>query len=260
MKRLLNKTWAKLTAFFLTIIFAAMTVLAGVGVGFLVNYNVFLDGGTYLREELYESQCNNAIYSAYYYLRDLMVNAGALADDTSGTDDSTTPDADTTPEELQQVTNDLAGAFASGFPREDTACHLAVANKDTGEITFENFELTDSDKPLYSAQETFSFTFADGHTEEFAIIADLLRADTTDNSFYLVSEWLLAHTGLTVFLAALFLLLPAAAYGIGYLQGPAQRERINTGIKIGVSKKQRKQQREKKARKKAGAKTPERLI
>ena len=207
MKRLLNKTWAKLTAFFLTIIFAAMTVLAGVGVGFLVNYNVFLDGGTYLREELYESQCNNAIYSAYYYLRDLMVNAGALADDTSGTDDSTTPDADTTPEELQQVTNDLSGAFASGFPREDTACHLAVANKDTGEITFENFELTDSDKPLYSAQETFSFTFADGHTEEFAIIADLLRADTTDNSFYLVSEWLLAHTGLTVFLAALFLLL-----------------------------------------------------
>ena len=207
MKRLLDKTWAKLTAFFLTIIFAAMTVLAGVGVGFLVNYNVFLDGGTYLREELYESQCNNAIYSAYYYLRDLMVNAGALADDTSGTDDSTAPDADTTPEELQQVTNDLPGAFASGFPREDTACHLAVANKDTGEITFENFELTDSDKPLYSAQETFSFTFADGHTEEFAIIADLLRADTTDNSFYLVSEWLLAHTGLTVFLAALFLLL-----------------------------------------------------
>ena len=207
MKRLLNKTWAKLTAFFLTIIFAAMTVLAGVGVGFLVNYNVFLDGGTYLREELYESQCNNAIYSAYYYLRDLMVNAGALADDTSGTDDSTTPDADTTPEELQQVTNDLPGAFASGFPREDTACHLAVANKDTGEITFENFELTDSDKPLYSAQETFSFTFADGHTEEFAIIADLLRADTTGNAFYLVSEWLLAHTGLTVFLAALFLLL-----------------------------------------------------
>ena len=207
MKRLLNKTWAKLTAFFLTIIFAAMTVLAGVGVGFLVNYNVFLDGGTYLREELYEAQCSDAIYSAYYYLRDLMVNAEALADDTSGTDDSTTPDADTTPEELQQVTNDLPGAFASSFPREDTACHLAVANKDTGEITFENFELTDSDKPLYSAQETFSFTFADGHTEEFAIIADLLRADTTGNAFYLVSEWLLAHTGLTVFLAALFLLL-----------------------------------------------------
>ena len=141
MKRLLDKTWAKLTAFFLTIIFAAMTVLAGVGVGFLVNYNVFLDGGTSLREELYEAQCSGAIYRAYYYLRGLMVNAGALADDTSGTDNnSTTPGEDTTPEELQQVTNDLPGAFASGFPREDTACHLAVANKDTGEITFENFE------------------------------------------------------------------------------------------------------------------------
>ena len=46
---------------------------------------------------------------------------------------------------------------------------------------------------------------------------------------------------------SLFLLLPAVAYGVGYLQGPVQRERINTGIKIGVNKKQRKQQREKKA-------------
>ena len=210
MKRFLDKTWAKLTAFFLTIIFAAMTVLAGVGVGFLINYNVFLDGGTYLREELYESQCSGAISSAYYYLRGLMASAGALADDTPGTDtsdNSTTPSADITAGELQQAIDDLSGAFAGRFTREDTSCHLAVANKDTGEITFENFALTDSDKPLYSAQETFSFTFADGHTEEFAIIADLLRADATYNSFYLVSEWLLAHTGLTVFLAALFLLL-----------------------------------------------------
>ena len=210
MKRFLDKTWAKLTAFFLTIIFAAMTVLAGVGVGFLINYNVFLDGGTYLREELYESQCSGAINSAYYYLRGLMASAGALADDTPGTDtsdNSTTPSADITAEGLQQVIDDLPGAFAGRFTREDTSCHLAVANKDTGEITFENFALTDSDKPLYSAQETFSFTFADGHTEEFAISADLLRADATYNSFYLVSEWLLAHTGLTVFLAALFLLL-----------------------------------------------------
>ena len=210
MKRFLDKTWAKLTAFFLTIIFAAMTVLAGVGVGFLINYNVFLDGGTYLREELYESQCSGAINSAYYYLRGLMASAGALADDTPSTDtsdNSTTPSADITAEELQQVIDDLPGAFAGRFTRENTSCHLAVANKDTGEITFENFALTDSDKPLYSAQETFSFTFADGHTEEFAIIADLLRADATYNSFYLVSEWLLAHTGLMVFLAALFLLL-----------------------------------------------------
>ncbi len=210
MKRFLDKTWAKLTAFFLTIIFAAMTVLAGVGVGFLINYNVFLDGGAYLREELYESQCSGAISSAYYYLRGLMVKAGALADDTpsaDASDNSTTPSADITAGGLQQVIDDLPSAFAGRFTREDTSCHLAVANKDTGEITFENFALTDSDKPLYSAQETFSLTFADGHTEEFAIIADLLRADATYNSFYLVSEWLLAHTGLTVFLAALFLLL-----------------------------------------------------
>ena len=216
MKRFLDKTWAKLTAFFLTIIFAAMTVLAGVGVGFLINYNVFLDGGTYLREELYESQCSGAINSAYYYLRGLMASAGALADDTPGTDtsdNSTTPSADITAGELQQAIDDLSGAFAGRFTREATSCHLAVANKDTGEITFENFALTDSDKPLYSAQETFSFTFADGHTEEFAISADLLRSDEMPSYSHLLLAWLLDHTGLVIFLTVLSLLLTLFCFG-----------------------------------------------
>ena len=207
MKRLLNKTWAKLTAFFLTLLFGTMAVLGGLGIGILASCNVFLDGGAYMRETMYESQCSSAIHNAYYYLRGTLANAGLLADDTPDADTSDTTAADITDEEQQQALDDLPRAFSESFSREDTSCHLAIVGKNTGEITFENFELTDSDKPLYSAQETFSFTFADGHTEEFAIIADLLRADTTDNSFYLVSEWLLAHTGLTVFLAALFLLL-----------------------------------------------------
>lgn len=33
MKRLLDKTWAKLTSFFLTLLFGTMTVLGGLGVG-----------------------------------------------------------------------------------------------------------------------------------------------------------------------------------------------------------------------------------
>ena len=36
MKRLLNKTWAKLTAFFLTLLFGTMAVLGGLGIGKLL--------------------------------------------------------------------------------------------------------------------------------------------------------------------------------------------------------------------------------
>lgn len=56
---------------------------------------------------------------------------------------------------------------------------------------------------------------------------------------------------------ALILLAPVG-YGLGYLQGPALRTRINTGIKMGDEKKKR---RERKARKqRQRSKTPERLI
>ena len=88
MKRLLDKTWAKLTSFFLTLLFGTMTVLGGLGVGILVSCDVFLDGGAYMRETMYESQCSSAIHNAYYYLRGTMANAGLLADDTPSTDNS----------------------------------------------------------------------------------------------------------------------------------------------------------------------------
>ena len=214
MKRLLDKTWAKLTAFFLTLLFGTMTVLGGLGVGILVSYDVFLDGGAYMRETMYESQCSSAIHNAYYYLRGTMANAGLLADDTPSTDTSSAPTTGgITDEEQQQVLDDLPRAFSESFSREDTDCHLAVINKDTREITFENFELTDSDKPLYSVQETFTLIFADGTKEELTIAADLLPADEFPGYSYLVMTWLLEHIGLTVFLTVLFLLLTLLCFG-----------------------------------------------
>ena len=208
MKRLLDKTWAKLTSFFLTLLFGTMTVLGGLGVGILVSCDVFLDGGAYMRETMYESQCSSAIHNAYYYLRGTMANAGLLADDTPSTDTSSdTTTGGITDEEQQQVLDDLPRAFSESFSREDTDCHLAVINKDTREITFENFELTDSDKPLYSTQRTFTLIFADGTKEELTIAADLLPADEFPGYSYLVMTWLLEHIGLTVFLTVLFLLL-----------------------------------------------------
>lgn len=214
MKRLLDKTWAKLTAFFLTLLFGTMTVLGGLSVGILVSYDVFLDGGAYMRETMYESQCSSAIHNAYNYLRGTMANAGLLADDTPSTDTSSAPTTgDITDEEQQQVLDDLPRAFSESFSREDTDCHLAVINKDTREITFENFALTDSDKPLYSVQETFTLIFADGTKEELTIAADLLPADEFPGYSYLVMTWLLEHIGLTVFLTVLFLLLTLLCFG-----------------------------------------------
>ena len=207
MKRLLDKTWAKLMAFFLTLLFIALTALGGIGIGILASYNVFLDGGAYLRQTMYESQCNSAIHNAYYYLYGTMANAGLLADDTPDTDASDTSTADITEEEQQQALEDMPRAFAERFSREDTDCHLAIVDKNTGEITFENFALTDSDKPLYSIQETFTLTYADGSEEELTIAADLLPADEFPDYSYLVMTWLLNHIGLTVFLTVLFLLL-----------------------------------------------------
>ena len=213
MKRLLNKTWAKLTAFFLTLLFGTMAVLGGLGIGILASCNVFLDGGAYLRQTMYESQCSSAIHNAYYYLYGTMANAGLLADDTPDTDASDTSTADITEEEQQQALEDMPRAFAERFSREDTDCHLAIVDKNTGEITFENFALTDSDKPLYSMQETFSLTYADGTEEELTIAADLLPADEFPGYSYLVLTWLLEHIGLTVFLTVLFLLLTLLCFG-----------------------------------------------
>ena len=213
MKRLLDKTWAKLMAFFLTLLFIALTALGGIGIGILASYNVFLDGGAYLRQTMYESQCNSAIHNAYYYLYGTMANAGLLADDTPDTDASDTSTADITEEEQQQALEDMPRAFAERFSREDTDCHLAIVDKNTGEITFENFALTDSDKPLYSIQETFTLTYADGSEEELTIAADLLPADEFPDYSYLVMTWLLNHIGLTVFLTVLFLLLTLLCFG-----------------------------------------------
>ena len=207
MKRLLDKTWAKLAAFFLTLLFIALTALGGIGIGILASYNVFLDGGAYLRQTMYESQCNSAIHNAYYYLYGTMANAGLLADDTPDTDASDTSTADITEEEQQKALEDMPRAFSERFSREDTDCHLAVIDKNTRETTFENFTLTDSDKPLYSIQETFTLTYADGSEEELTIAADLLPADEFPDYSYLVMTWLLNHIGLTVFLTVLFLLL-----------------------------------------------------
>ena len=208
MKRFLDKTWAKAAAFVLTLVFGVLTVLGGVGVGILISYDVFLDGGDLLRRTMYEGSCVSSIYNADSFLRGTLVNAGVLVSD--GTYDySTAESGDVTEEERAQVISDLPRVFAEEFSRDAAACHLTVTVRGNGEVvgTFENFELTDGDKPLYTTQETFTYQLNTGNTAMVTIAADLLRTEGAPSYSYLLAMWLVEHTGLTIFLTALFALL-----------------------------------------------------
>ena len=205
MKGFLDKTWAKAAAFVLTLVFGVLTVLGGVGVGILISYDVFLDGGDFLRQTMYEGNCVRSIDTADSFLRGTLANAGVLVSD--GTYDySTVENGDVTEEERAQVISDLPRVFAEEFSREAAACHLTVTVRGNGEVvgTFENFELTDGDKPLYTTQETFTYQLNTGNSAMVTIAADLLRTEGAPSYSYLLAMWLVEHTALTVFLMVLF--------------------------------------------------------
>lgn len=205
MKGFLDKTWAKAAAFVLTLVFGVLTVLGGVGVGILISYDVFLDGGDFLRQTMYEGNCVRSIDTADSFLRGTLANAGVLVSD--GTYDySTVESGDVTEEERAQVISDLPRVFAEEFSRDAADCHLTVTVRGNGEVvgTFENFELTDGDKPLYTTQETFTYALNTGNTAMVTIAADLLRSENAPSYSYLLCQWLLEHTALTVILTVLF--------------------------------------------------------
>ena len=205
MKGFLDKTWAKAAAFVLTLVFGVLTVLGGVGVGILISYDVFLDGGDLLRRTMYEGSCVSSIYNADSFLRGTLANAGVLVSD--GTYDySTVENGDVTEEERAQVISDLPRVFAEEFSRDAAACHLTVTVRGNGEVVgaFENFELTDGDKPLYATQETFTYALNTGNTAMVTIAADLLRTEEVPSYSYLLGMWLVEHTALTVILTVLF--------------------------------------------------------
>ena len=205
MKGFLDKTWAKAAAFVLTLVFGIMTIAGSAGVVILASYDVFLDDGAHMREMLYDEQCGSAIYTADSFLRGTLANAGVLVSD--GTYDySTVENGDVTEEERAQVISDLPRVFAEEFSRDAAACHLTVTVRGNGEVvgTFENFELTDGDKPLYATQETFTYALNTGNTAMVTIAADLLRTEEAPSYSYLLDMWLVEHTALTVILTVLF--------------------------------------------------------
>lgn len=209
MKGFLDKTWAKAAAFVLTLVFGVLTVLGGVGVAALISYDVFLDDGAFARQSLYENRCYSAMDHADSFLRGNLANAGLLSDadgyDYSNIENSPTavPGEESIPSFLKELSQD----FSNEFTLDGFGCHLTVASDDTGEVYLENFALTYTDKPLYTAQSTRLYTLSDGSIYALTYTADLLQVETASTYSYLLLSWLTEHTGLTIFLTALFALL-----------------------------------------------------
>lgn len=154
---------------------------------------------------MYEGSCVRSIDTADSFLRGTLANAGVLVSD--GTYDySTVENGDVTEEERAQVISDLPRVFAEEFSRDAADCHLTVTVRGNGEVVgaFENFELTDGDKPLYAMQETFTYALNTGNTAMVTIAADLLRTEEVPSYSYLLGMWLVEHTALTVILTVLF--------------------------------------------------------
>ena len=209
MKGFLDKTWAKAAAFVLTLVFGVLTVLGGVGVAALISYDVFLDDGAFARQSLYENRCYSAVDHADSFLRGNLANAGLLSDadgyDYSNIEKSPTavPGEESIPSFLKELSQD----FSNEFTLDGFGCHLTVASDDTGEVYLENFALTYTDKPLYTAQSTRLYTLSDGSIYALTYTADLLQVETAPTYSYLLLSWLTEHTGLTIFLSALFAVL-----------------------------------------------------
>lgn len=209
MKRFLDKTWAKAAAFVLTLVFGVLTVLGGVCTAALISYDVFLDDGAFARQSLYENRCYSAVDHADSFLRGNLANAGLLSDadgyDYSNIENSPTavPGEESIPSFLKELSQDFSNEFTLG----GFGCHLTVASDDTGEVYLENFALTYTDKPLYTAQSTRLYTLSDGSIYALTYTVDLLQVETAPTYSYLLLSWLTEHTGLTVTLTVLAALL-----------------------------------------------------
>ena len=199
--------WAKASAFALTLVFAALTALGGVGIGVLVSYGVFLDDGAYLRQTLYQEQCYDSLSTANDYLCAQLDSVGLLDRSYYFVNDEAYTTVEYDPEAAQQLLSELPRLFADAFSRELSSCQLVVSDPDTGETYLANFDLTESDKLLYDTQELYVYHLSAStglSAIQVAITATLLEKSGQAPSYsYLVCSWLLAHTGLTIFLTVL---------------------------------------------------------
>ena len=204
MKKWVNRTWAKAAAFALTLVFAALTALGALGIAVLVSRGVFLDGGDALSAALYDEQCHSAISQADTFLRGVLTDAGLLNE---SSDAAEQPDGGTYFEGYYLDDAVIPNLFAQHFPRESFPCRLAVIDTNSGEVVFDNFSVNSGETILRSLEETFVYGLTTDATLYLTISAHLLEPMAPSSYAALMAAWLLEHTGLAVFLTALFGLL-----------------------------------------------------
>ena len=204
MKKWVNRTWAKAAAFALTLVFAALTALGALGIAVLVSQGVFLDGGDALSAALYDEQCHSAISQADTFLRGVLTDAGLLNESSDAADQ---PDGGTYFEGYYLDDAVIPHLFAQHFPRESFPCRLAVIDRNSGEVVFDNFSVNSGETILRSLEETFVYGLTTDATLYLTISAHLLEPMAPSSYAALMAAWLLEHTGLAVFLTALFGLL-----------------------------------------------------
>ena len=207
MRKWLDKAWAKAAAFVLTLVLGGLTVLGGAGIGVLVSYGVFLDDGAYLRQTLYQEQCYDSLSTANDYLCTQLDSVGLLDKSYYFVNTDTADSDEYNPEAAKQLLSELPRLFADAFSRELSSCQLVVSDPNTGETYLANFDLTEGDKPLYDTQELYVYHLSAStglSAIQVAITATLLEKSGQAPSYsYLVCSWLLAHTGLAIFLTVL---------------------------------------------------------
>ncbi len=92
----LDKTWAKAAAFDADAGVRRADRSGRRGCGYLISYDVFLDGGDFMRQTMYEESCVRSIDTADSFLRGTLANAGVLVSDGTYDYDSTVENGDVT--------------------------------------------------------------------------------------------------------------------------------------------------------------------
>ena len=137
MSKLIDKVWPKIIAFFLTLALG-ITLCGGVlGIWYLAENRVYLDGGETMRQSLYSGLCCREALEACYFLNDVSAQQGG----------DPGPKDEYALEELQQ-------AFAREFSRERCSCAMTVVDPITGK-SYVNFDLPE-EKCIFTTAFDFS--------------------------------------------------------------------------------------------------------
>ncbi len=162
MKKYINRTWAKITAFCLMLLFLVITVASGIGIGFLVYENAYWDNGDSLLSDYRESIVISDVYSAQDFYRNNSKENYPL-----------------------DTFQSLQDHFAQCFGMETCASALVITDAKSGKVLLHNYDA------LADAPFTKSVTFAHRQypdlDRDITVTGQLTDMPTTNLEYNLLS-------------------------------------------------------------------------